>query len=475
MNNISHNMPTIVCCICFPMVLCALGAQTSTLPPDPNNGALLYYQAFLSRPEPDYVAEQLVYETRMEQFNDVLRGGKLEFGTDTEEQIRQLEEQLDDPNKAPPEVREMMLKLRQVMPEGNYEGQVRSTISRLRQRLEHEQKMAGVDPNKEIRNYLRECRGTIELAQAASEVSECDWGFLYSRGFTLNAPQLTEIRELGTLLRTDALLLAADGDYRAAFRRCLMIRRFARHVGDEGIFPYSTSTTLDGSALYCMRVLFGHMKPDVEILTWLKGELLTETGSPPSVARAFMTEMELALRKLRTNQQLLKSVRDEFVEKAGDDEAAKTIAGLTDEEFIALVQKPYADVLSSLLQVMASEAPHTQKLADMQRLASELEGQFERYFFIHMVMYRPESAPSLYTHQVLHESSCNAFMAGMEIYLARAKTGRLPEELPAGLPKDPFTGKDFTYEVIKDGFGLSFPDKNVPKLKNRRYEFKVRR
>lgn len=45
------------------IVFCALAAQASTLPPDPNNAALLYYQAFLRQPETDYAEEQLVYNT----------------------------------------------------------------------------------------------------------------------------------------------------------------------------------------------------------------------------------------------------------------------------------------------------------------------------------------------------------------------------------------------------------------------------
>jgi hypothetical protein len=216
------------------------------------------------------------------------------------------------------------------------------------------------------------------------------------------------------------------------------------------------------------------MRPDVDTLTWLKGEFTAETGSPASFARALQMEMEVGLRKLRMNKRLLKSVRDEFAEKAGDDDTSRRIAALSDEEFIALVQKPYADLLSSTLQVVESEVPYAQKLAEMQRLADEVERQFERYFFIHMVMYGPEGVPSLYTHDVLHKAHFNAFMAGIEIHLVKARTGQLPEELPEGLPKDPFTGKDFTYQITKDGFGLSIPDRKISKSNDRRYEFKVK-
>jgi len=187
--NLGHTRTTF--CICGLMVLCMSGTQASTLLADPNNGALLYYQAFLLRPEPDYVTDQIIRKIQSEDFDKFLRSGKLEFGTDTEEQIRAHEEKLKnyaaDPNKARPEFDEMM-------PEGQYEGYLHSALDQLRERLEYEQKMAGVDPNKTIRDYMRECRGAIELAQAASEMPRCDWGLLYSRGFTLGPPILVKIK-----------------------------------------------------------------------------------------------------------------------------------------------------------------------------------------------------------------------------------------------------------------------------------------
>lgn len=472
MGNVNLNHPKTTFCICGLIVLCALGAQDSTLPSDPNNAALLYYQAFLLRPEPDYAAEQLVYETLMEQFNELLRGGKLEFGTGTEKQIREYEEKLKSPESEPNEVKSDF----DLMMSGvNSKGFIYEKLDTLRERLEYERKMRGVDPNETIREYMKSCREAIETAQAASELSKCDWGFQYSRGLAHSVPQLIEIKEFGTVLRKDALLLAADGHYRAAFERCLMIRRFARHVGDDGIFAYPTSSALGSSATYCIRILLGQMRPDVDILTWLKGELTAETGSPLSLSKMLEMEMELALQKLCTDKEGLLRVRGELTERAANESAKKGVDSLSDEEFIAFVRKPYADFLSSVLLVMDQNAPYTEKLAEIQRLTDELEEQFNSYRFTNIFMYWPEGVPALYTHHVLYKAHFNAFMAGIEIHLVKARTGQLPEELPAGLPKDPFTGKDFTYEIAKDGFGLSFSDKNIPKSNDRRYEFKVKR
>jgi hypothetical protein len=67
----------------------------------------------------------------------------------------------------------------------------------------------------------------------------------------------------------------------------------------------------------------------------------------------------------------------------------------------------------------------------------------------------------------------NAVRAGIEICIIRAKTGKLPDELPAGLPKDMFSGKDFIYEKTDAGFTLTGQGKDLDKDIVQKYEFKI--
>jgi hypothetical protein len=64
-------------------------------------------------------------------------------------------------------------------------------------------------------------------------------------------------------------------------------------------------------------------------------------------------------------------------------------------------------------------------------------------------------------------------MAGIEILLDRAGTGKLPNALPSGLPKDAFSGKDFEYEKTKDGFILRCRGRASDKDEINQYEFKL--
>jgi hypothetical protein len=63
----------------------------------------------------------------------------------------------------------------------------------------------------------------------------------------------------------------------------------------------------------------------------------------------------------------------------------------------------------------------------------------------------------------------------VEIYLIKAKTGRLPDEFPAGSPKDLFSDEDFEYEKKNSGFVLRCRGKDLLKDKIHEYEFKVKK
>ena len=473
MRDFNHSVNQIVCFVCSLIFLFGYGACAETLPPDPTNAALLYYQAFLLRPEPDYATKELVYNTNIEKIWEFLHGGKIDFDPNIEDQIRGLEEKLNnyeaDPNQALPSLN---VRMRDV----NYGDYLFSTLNRLRERHKHQEKMRDVDPNKVIRNYLRKCHGAIELAEVAFELTECDWGFHYSQGNILFTPLLIEIRELHTVLRTDAFLLAADGHYREAFERCLMMRRFARHVGDDALFFYTTSNAIGSNALRFIRIMLGYTKPDLATLKWLKDQLKAEESPPMSLVRMLKMEMELGNRRLQTNEKLLSSVRDELSEKIGTGDVSKKVDSLSDDEVIVYVKGISSTFLSDAIQVINRKASYSEKHAELKRLKDEIENEFEDCWNTYSVVMRWSSdPPALYKHHVLHIAHFNAHMAGMGILLDVESTRKLPERIPDALPKDPFTGNDFMYEITEDGFVLSLPSKGIPGMKLRPYEFKIKR
>ncbi len=449
------------------IAFCGIWAQASTLPPDPDNAGLLYYQAFLLRPEADEVEKELAYSNRLDEISAILQGGELDGYTNIDERIAELEEAIKnrdvEPNELSPCTEYDM----------NFEpySYEEKTLLRLRERQKN---LRGEDPNTKLRRYLKSCRHAIEMAEIASEIDECDWGIMYSRGYGRRAPQSPEIRQLAFLLRADALRLDADGEHRAAFERCLMIRWFAKHVGDSNQNLYLMSIAVDSLALSGVRFLLTSVKPNEETLTWLKHELAARKVSSQSFVNVMNRDFEITIHTLHANRKVLNYVRDEFMEKAPDDAARQKIQAMTDEKFIALAEKPYAAFLNSAIQVIDSKITYEQKRTQIENLASNLESEHGDIGVTRMML-MPGSDVLLrvYKIHVRHKAYFSAIMSAIEILLIHARTGRLPEEFPDDSPKDPFTGQPFRYERADDAFVLICPDEVFQRQGGLSLEFKV--
>lgn len=472
------NLKKLIFLVCAIIFISAISSNSAELPADPNNAALLYYQALLLCPEPDAVTKDLIIDVREEQIFEMLRGVVPKDYNNLDEKIRKLEEKLNNEEL----IREMEEKQKEWSKHRNAEILTSKMLqdyaelthyvsekSRYKDLKARQEGMRGSTPNEKIRKYLGDCRQSIELAQAASEISECDWGLRYSQGLACPMPKLTGLRQFSFLLRADALLLAADGDYRAALERCLMMRRFARHVGDDAVIIYLVAKALDNNALKCIRFLLGNMSPDVETLTWLKNQLSTEKKTELSYERPLKNDFGMAL----------KSLHEKFsdtVQKQDEENPGKNTFNFTGEDFITRGKRLYSNFLSSSFEVMDSNMPYSDKYVELQRLADKLRkdvGMDPGAFGLIMVC--EDNLHSIYKIKVDSEAYSNALEAAVEVYLLKTETGELPQVLPDGLPKDPYTGENFVYEITDDGFALRCQGKEYLERKNQFLEFKVKR
>jgi hypothetical protein len=402
MRSINFSAKKAIYYVCVILVLWTLGVHAASLPPDPDNAALLYYQAFLLRPEPDYDVWWSI--------NEALRG---------------------------------------------------------------------TDPNDTLREYLnlRECCKTIELAEAAAQLPHCDWGIRYSQGIGADLSLFANVRPLSFLISADARALAADGDYRAALGHCLILRRFAGHVGDDTGINYSVALAMDGLAHKCAQYVLGCMPPNVEILTWLRGQLIVVRDTIPSLVRALEMDFELGLQSFRTAPDILQLLRKHLAEET-DENTRDEIIVLTDEEIIEIVRKPYADFLDSVFHVMYSELMYEEKIFEIQKLKEEYIDEYitDTTPWYLAVLFLPGSSTvdEMYNLKVRNETQFNALKAAIEIYLIKAKTGQLPDTLPDGLSKDPYSGKDFGYEITEEGFTFHSQGEDFQGRGAQLLEFKVK-
>lgn len=521
MRDVRHSLRGAICCLWSVIALCPVGSMGSSLPPDPSNAALLYYQAFLLRPEPNEPEKELIYDGRIEDIRAHLSGAPVAFDQDVEPRLRELETRhrarLAQPG-------EMTLS----------EYRERSELNALRDRHDRQERLRGVDPNRAIRDYVRRCANAIELAQAASGLSECDWGIQHSRGLAYPLSQLTEVRPFARVLHVDALIHLADGDNRLALERCLMTRRLANHLGHEKHLLFFVSMALDGQTLHCIRLILGCIEPDAEILDWLKDQFDREAIPAASLAQMLRMDFEDVCQSVRNNRKRLNEVReamrlkrqiraalkqngppqlsqtaaseglrDEEVEEfdrlmaalkhepdpsGGDIEEVGDPNDLTDEALVALAARPYAAFLDAALETMAGDMPYQGKISKLKELEREVRGQYgnkrdsqrmmlthpERLLGLSILILCQTDMTRVYEPHIRHLAHVNAVRAGIEVYLVRAREGHLPEVLPAGLPTDPFTGRDFKYEITNDGFMLSLPDGSILGDRHSSYQFRIR-
>ena len=369
---------TKMCGFCSVLCIGAISLCSAALPPDPENAALLYYQAFLLCPEPNDATKDLI--------NKVVYAG---------------------------------------------------------------------EPNEQLREYLQsqEHRRAIQYAEKAAQLRDCDWGPWYSLGFSYASVHLTSARFLSRVLHVDARVLAADGQYRAAFERCLTMRKLAKHVGTETLHSYKCVTEIEGHTQRCISQILGSMPPDVETITWLKSQLAATPPSSRSVARAVQMDLEQGLQTMRADDNTMEVLRRNLVE-AADGKSAADIEKLSNEELLARIREPYMAFLDSALRVMGSDLPYEKAYGEIEKLRDTLEKEATNPVVKGMARVLGDQVPSSYALQIYSEARLAALSVALELYLEKAKTGRLPERLPKDLPKDPYSSEDFIYSVTENGFML---------------------
>jgi hypothetical protein len=374
------------------LVLAWAASPAPALPPDPDNAALLYYQAFLTMADLDKEARDHMAE--------VARGT--------------------------------------------------------------------IPPDEKARESVKSCRAALEYAEAAKDLRTCNWGFRYSQGFAALMPQLAQMRFLTHVVLADARLRASDGDYRGALERCLLITdSFARHIGDDTLVAYLVSVAVQRVGCECMQAVIGQAAGDAELLRWLQGELAALSGQTLFPLTSLKVEMEISLDSMQ------KDKIDKLIGAlAGSDakDVAK-VAAAADEQLLARARRAYSEGFTSAMAILSSPVPYEQAHVKLSHLTDGLDPNDPISTFARAII--PALDPTL-SAKTSAEAYVNATKAAVEICLQRAQTGKLPEVLPAGLPKDPFSGQDFRYERTAAGFVLRCRGKDLAKDKTYEFTFKLK-
>ncbi len=330
-----------------------------------------------------------------------------------------------------------------------------------------------IKPNDQIKQCVHENRRVIELAETAAETRDCDWGHDFSKGFNMLMPELSKLRLTAFILTAEAQILAEEGEYRAALSKCLTLHKMARHVGDDTLISCLVNASLSNLANERIGDFLSSMPQDTETLLWLKNRVVAASVNVPSIKGALAREKEIAIQEMRMEKidGLLEVLGDDFLKDPGNAETLETLRK-GDAGFFKDNREYYANFMDEA--IAALDLPYSESHSRLAELSARWEKNAKDNPVAIMAALFAPATGKIRTIRTKGETFFNATIAAIEIYIVKARTGRLPEKLPAGLPRDLFSGKDFEYEKTKTGFTLRCRAKDLDKDEIYQYEFKTR-
>jgi hypothetical protein len=231
---------------------------------------------------------------------------------------------------------------------------------------------------------------------------------------------------------------------------------------------FLVSLPIDAFAHDTMQDVLGIQPAQTETLRWLRGQLAAVDGAPRSLAKVLYRDFELAIDQMCQDAARLVEIRAAW--------PAET-TGMTDEEIVERARELRQPFQGGVQTVLDSDMPYERQQAEIARLGAELEARYAGETFDRdlWLWAAPPSqiaeAHDLHTRAIAY---ANALKIATTIYLEHAETGALPKALPDHMPKDPFSGRDFGYEVTAEGFLLRRHVAEPERDKLWEYEFRVR-
>lgn len=329
--------------------------------------------------------------------------------------------------------------------------------------------------NDQIRQYVERNRKVIKELVTAAEIKNCDWGYDFSEGFNMLLPNLAKCRLVAYLLAADAKILAEKGDYKTALERCITMHKMGKQLGDYVLIERVIGNAIGRISNRCIVEMLPHIAGDSETLDRLIKQLADISSGYPSMKVAIGNDAKVFVESSikRDREGIIGAIHSSELSKDDLNRADKVFHQHDDNEFYIRSTEYYQSVITRIQIAYDLPYPETeQKLEDLFGEVRSIAKENPEAVMADVLL--PTVNRVLMT-DTKEKTYFNVVLAGIDIYLIRAKTGKLPDVLPAGLPKDMFSGKDFLYEKTDAGFVLTGQGKDLDKdiVQEQKYEFKV--
>jgi len=339
----------------------------------------------------------------------------------------------------------------------------------------HDFQVGKIDLNETIREHIERNRRVIEYVVKAASLPHCDWGYDYSEGISLTLVTLREIRFIGFLLSAEARQLVEQGDYPTALDRCMAMYQLALHSVDRPLMTYVIGLAVSGWANRTIQTVLATMPGEVDALGRLKAELGRIQDAFPSLESALGQEGQLwasVMRKDKT-EMLLKIAGEAYEDFAASPGYQRIATG--DEAFFEENKKHWLNTIAALGETLKAGQPYPQTCAQLGKLEEKSRKEFQDN---PNAVFPPALLPAahrLYQLTIRLHTHFNAIKTAIDLYAIKAKTGKLPDTLPAGASLDLYSGQPFEYERARDHFTLRCHAKKPPRdAEVKQYEFKIR-
>jgi hypothetical protein len=340
-----------------------------------------------------------------------------------------------------------------------------------------------IELDEEIVKHLDAFQHVIKELTVASDIPHCNWGIDFSEGINTFMPGLSAFKKYAYLLLSDARRLISKGDYYEAIDRCLTAEKFASHVGINTLINSLVATVISAMSDKCIAHIISETPVDTDKLLYLNGqfdhfnnriermkagffaekqliEVLYNKTSPHKLTYEMLTYF-IGVEFKDCDSDVLKELTEKI--KAGDDKffgkALKYHIGII-YDATAAFDRPYQQAC----EILSKQIP--------EKLKDDAKEKPEALLANTLI----PACLKCYAQAVRSQNSLNALKNALEIYLIQAKTGKLPDKLPANAIKDLYTDKAMVYEITDNGFTLRCQGADTEKEKKKdTYEFKVKK
>jgi len=324
------------------------------------------------------------------------------------------------------------------------------------------------EPDNVQKNYLKEHAPTIKLLRDASQIEKCNWGNDYKEGFGLLMPHLQFARNAVRLMILEGRLEAAGGDYKRAFNTLACNYALTRQIGNEGFIGNLVADAAETMTSNQIARQLGKMPENVSVLLQLKSDLQQIEAKSPSLKKAMKLE-SFMVGECWTGKTITEFVNLENATAPG---YILDRFKNADDKFWEANKSYYIKLWNEVNSVL--DKPYPQAVAELRRMMSKPKTDVESNPDATFAFIVSTPFDKVYSSFINNRNVFNALQAAVEVYLIKAKTGKLPSELPAGCPVDLFTSKAFLYEIKPREFVLLSQGKDLLKDVIPVYEFQIK-